>query len=220
MEKVKSYFQKTSSEFDAIYSPDKNLIQKLLHQMFHRVIEQRFEAAFREFGSFSGKSYLDVGCGSGRYLVEAAKRGASRITGIDFSDNMLAIAGRYLKAADFQGRLSLVNQDFLAYHPDGGKHDYVTAIGYFDYISDPEEHLAKLKTAAKSKIIASFPKRWTVRTLLRKVRLGLMRCPVYFYDRRSIVRLLANAGLGQAKIVSLSRDYLVVMDLNVTDGGK
>lgn len=40
-----------------------------------------------------GQSVLDVGCGSGRYLLHALRRGAARVTGVDVSPHMLARAG-------------------------------------------------------------------------------------------------------------------------------
>ena len=39
-----------------------------------------------------GLAVLDLGCGSGERTVEYARRGASRVVGIDISENMLAVA--------------------------------------------------------------------------------------------------------------------------------
>ncbi|HET9820080.1 MAG TPA: class I SAM-dependent methyltransferase [Rhodanobacteraceae bacterium] len=43
-----------------------------------------------------GQSVLDVGCGSGRYMLHALDRGASRITGVDLSVEMLERASAEL----------------------------------------------------------------------------------------------------------------------------
>ena len=45
----------------------------------------------RELGSDSSKTILDIGCGTGRHTVELTRRGW-RVTGIDLSDSMLAVA--------------------------------------------------------------------------------------------------------------------------------
>lgn len=44
-----------------------------------------------------GQSVLDAGCGSGRYLLHALRRGAACVTGVDLSPEMLARAGNALR---------------------------------------------------------------------------------------------------------------------------
>src|SRR5215216_2160507 len=39
-----------------------------------------------------GRAVLDAGCGSGRYLLHALRRGARRVVGVDLSSEMLAQA--------------------------------------------------------------------------------------------------------------------------------
>ena len=43
-----------------------------------------------------GAAVLDVGCGSGRYMLHALRRGAARVIGVDLSAPMLARAGAEL----------------------------------------------------------------------------------------------------------------------------
>ncbi len=45
----------------------------------------------RELGGDTSKTILDIGCGTGRHAVELARRGW-RVTGIDLSESMLAVA--------------------------------------------------------------------------------------------------------------------------------
>lgn len=42
--------------------------------------------------SLRGQAVLDAGCGSGRYMLHALRRGAARVTGVDLSPQMLARA--------------------------------------------------------------------------------------------------------------------------------
>lgn len=49
--------------------------------------------------SLQGLDVLDAGCGSGRYLVHALRRGATRAIGVDLSPSMLARAGDALHRA-------------------------------------------------------------------------------------------------------------------------
>lgn len=48
--------------------------------------------------SLHGQAVLDAGCGSGRYLLHALRRGAARVTGVDLSSRMLARADTALGA--------------------------------------------------------------------------------------------------------------------------
>lgn len=212
MERVQSYFQKTSHGFDAIYSSQKSLQQKIVDFLFHRVVQQRFGVAFQEIGELKGKKLIDVGCGSGRYLLEAARRGASRVTGVDFADSMLELARRYLEAENFTNIAGLFKQDFLQF-PENEQYEYLLAIGFFDYIPNPVDYLKKMKRLVTERLILSFPKKWTVRTPLRWSRLTLAGCPVFFYQKRKVENLLKSVSFHSYKLINLSRDYLAIIDL-------
>ncbi len=43
-------------------------------------------------GDVRGKTICDIGCGSGRFVTEFAKRGAARVTGVDVAPDMLKLA--------------------------------------------------------------------------------------------------------------------------------
>jgi malonyl-CoA O-methyltransferase len=48
--------------------------------------------------TLQGQTVLDAGCGSGRYILHALRRGATRVTGVDLSPEMLQRAGAELSA--------------------------------------------------------------------------------------------------------------------------
>jgi len=50
------------------------------------------DAVLQAVGDVSGKTVLDLGCGSGFLSVLMAKRGAARVIGIDVSEDQLEIA--------------------------------------------------------------------------------------------------------------------------------
>lgn len=50
--------------------------------------------------SLRGMSVLDAGCGSGRYMLHALRRGATRVTGVDLSPEMLVHAAGALRGFD------------------------------------------------------------------------------------------------------------------------
>lgn len=60
-----------------------------------------------------GQAVLDAGCGSGRYLLHALRRGAARATGVDLSLEMLERAGAELAASRPEGKIELVQGDLM-----------------------------------------------------------------------------------------------------------
>jgi malonyl-CoA O-methyltransferase len=52
------------------------------------------------------RAVLDAGCGSGRYLIHALRRGARRVVGVDLSAEMLARASAELRNENEQLRMS------------------------------------------------------------------------------------------------------------------
>ncbi|MEJ1095460.1 MULTISPECIES: class I SAM-dependent methyltransferase [unclassified Pseudoxanthomonas] len=54
-----------------------------------------------------GKHVLDAGCGSGRYLMHALQRGATRTMGVDLSPQMLERAAAELSVCGFDSRYEL-----------------------------------------------------------------------------------------------------------------
>ena len=58
-------------------------------------------------GELAGHSVLDAGCGSGRYLLHALRRGATRVTGVDLSPAMLDRARAELGACQQDGKVEV-----------------------------------------------------------------------------------------------------------------
>jgi malonyl-CoA O-methyltransferase len=61
-----------------------------------------------------GEAVLDVGCGSGRYMLHALRRGAARVIGVDLSPQMLARAGTELAALRTAADIDLVQGSLAA----------------------------------------------------------------------------------------------------------
>ncbi|HEV2679640.1 MAG TPA: class I SAM-dependent methyltransferase [Rhodanobacter sp.] len=58
--------------------------------------------------TLQGQAVLDAGCGSGRYMLHALRRGATRVTGVDFSPEMLDRARAELGASQLDAEIELV----------------------------------------------------------------------------------------------------------------
>lgn len=89
-------------------------------------------------GNVKGKKILDVGCGSGIFMIDFAKMGA-KVVGIDYSDKMLNSAKRELSRfkipkSDFQ--LKRANAVSLPFKDK--KFDVILASGLTDYLTMSE----------------------------------------------------------------------------------
>ena len=97
---------------------------------------------------------VDVGCGNGMYLAEAARRGfAGRVLGVDLSLGMLAVARRRLsgmgKAADGTGPVALANADATALPLGDGVVGLALAAHMLYHVPDPAEALRELRRVTR-----------------------------------------------------------------------
>jgi SAM-dependent methyltransferase len=63
--------------------------RQLRRKMEHRYLVMNFPK------SFEGKTVLDLGCNLGRICLDSAKRGATRVVGVDLSEGMIDVNQRY-----------------------------------------------------------------------------------------------------------------------------
>jgi ubiquinone/menaquinone biosynthesis C-methylase UbiE len=209
-ERVRTHFDADARRFDAIYEKRKGPIRWFVDEIWRGVVGRRFELTLERLTPLEGRRVLDVGCGSGRYCVAFALRGASRVVGLDVAPAMLELARRHADRAE----VAEVCEFRLAGFPHsdgvpGEAFDCCTAMGYFDYVEDPREHLERMRELTSGTLAASFPKSRGVRALLRGLRFRLNRCPLFLYSRDEVEWLLAEAGIDDYELVELDRDYLL-----------
>jgi ubiquinone/menaquinone biosynthesis C-methylase UbiE len=209
-ERVRTHFDADAERFDAIYERRKGPIRWFVDEVWRGVVGTRFELTLERLGPLEGKRVLDVGCGSGRYGVAFALRGASRTVGLDVAPAMLELARHH---ADQAGVGDVCEFRLARFpHSDGVPHevfDCCTAMGYFDYVEDPGEHLERMRELTSGTLTASFPKSRGVRALLRRLRFRLNRCPLFLYSRDEVESLLAEVEIDDYELVELDRDYLL-----------
>jgi SAM-dependent methyltransferase len=86
-----------------------------------------------------GGRLLDVGCGSGRFLFEAARRGYI-VTGLDFNREAIEAARRRFGLTDLhQGSL----EDFVRARPED-RFDVVTAFEVLEHLENPKQFFAQV----------------------------------------------------------------------------
>lgn len=207
-EQVRSHFSATAGEFDAIYSGQKSPLGRWLDRLLRWDMYERFRRTVAECAT-PGLRVLDVGCGSGRFSVAVARAGASEVLGLDFAESMLGIARQLADKEGVGARCRFEAADFMERKfPD--TFDVTLAIGLFDYVADCRPFLRKMRRVSRTKVVATFPRRFTWRAPLRKLRLALRGCPVFFFTRRQVERLMAEAGFHRYTVERIGKIYFVV----------
>lgn len=87
---------------------------------------------------------LDVGCGNGRALVSAFKRGNEKLAGIDLSDKMIAEAKKNIPEAD----LHVGSMDDMSMWDDN-TFSHVMSIEALYYLDDPMQGLKEIRRVLK-----------------------------------------------------------------------
>lgn len=213
-QKVIDHFHADATRFDAIYEDSgKGPVARFIDDVWRGVVKRRLELALQHLQPAAGMRYLDVGCGSGRFCLAYAARGAGHVLGVDFAPGMITIANDLAVKRGHAGVCSYRTGSFPEDVPEKD-FDYSSAIGYFDYVADPVLHMRALRERTRRRIIMSFPKRWEWRVPLRQLRFWRSGCPLHLYTRPDVQRLLDEAGLRRCDWIATDRDYVVVAHLD------
>lgn len=208
------FWDNYSKDFDNIYSHEKSEFYVLIDKIFRRDMYERFQFTIERSHPISDKSILDVGCGPGYYSLAFARQGAKRVIGIDYSEKMIQLANEHLERENLESNCQFLIKDILDYNPDL-KFDIAIAIGFFDYVKDPLPIIKKIRRVTNEKMIFSFPRLFTWRAPIRKMRLMMKKLDVYFYSKRKLKLILESAGLKKYKIEKVGKLYCVVVFLNI-----
>jgi ubiquinone/menaquinone biosynthesis C-methylase UbiE len=208
LEAQRDYWNAETDRFDSIYSQAKGKLAVVLDKTFRRDMYERFAYTLDNAQPIEGRSFLDVGCGTGRYALELARYNAEHVVGIDISERMIEVCRERAREEGLAARTSFVRSDLLNFEP-AGSFDVCLGIGLFDYIRDPLPVLAKMREVTRYAAILSFPRRWTWRAPLRKSRLAVKGCYVRFYSLREVSELLDSAGFVEVDHSTVGKLYCV-----------
>jgi 2-polyprenyl-3-methyl-5-hydroxy-6-metoxy-1,4-benzoquinol methylase len=203
-----AYWNSEVAAFDAIYSHRKSRFENWLDQTFRWDMYARFDYTMLHSEPIAGRTFLDVGCGTGRYAIEFALRGARQVGGIDVSQEMIRVSERRAQEAKVSNQCVFAKGDLLAYQPPE-KFDVCIGIGLFDYIREPLPVLAKMRSVITDRAVISLPLQWTWRAPIRKVRLSLRGCDVFFYSIARMTELLQQAGFRRHEFERVGQLYCV-----------
>ena len=210
MPQVARFWDAAAHEFDAIYSgAGKSALARLLDGFFRQDIYQRFDWVMANAGDVHGKTICDFGCGSGRFVTELAQRGASRVTGVDVAPEMLKLARGLVERGGVDNRCDFVLSDILDWKTNR-LFDITIAIGLWDYIADPRQRLLAIRKMTGGGFLSAWPRFWTWRMPVRKLRLQYIRgCPVYFFSESQIRGLLEETGFEVMSIDTVGKLFCV-----------
>lgn len=201
-QEVGTYFDRAAITFDTFYDQRRSAFMQWVDRKFRSDMFERFRLTFEALAPLEGATVLDVGCGCGPYVVEAVRRGARRVVGLDMAEEMLELARRRVATADCAEPCTFV---LGAYPQDAPPEQFDCAIvmGVMDYVPDGLVFLSALAQQVRRRAVLSFPSTHWFRTPLRRVRYALKRCPVYFYDRARIESLMTSAGFEDVRITKI-----------------
>ncbi|HMK34984.1 MAG TPA: class I SAM-dependent methyltransferase, partial [Desulfomonilaceae bacterium] len=111
---TRAYFDKIPGQWDALYLHE-NRTKYFFNKIFRRALFERHRLTFEQCGDITGATVLDIGCGTGRFSIEFAARGASRVVGIDFSAAMIEYAHTLAQDHNVGDRCYFVRDDFLSH---------------------------------------------------------------------------------------------------------
>lgn len=88
-----------------------------------------------------GESVLDVGCGTGNYLVDLAERGAW-VVGVDSSQNMLEIAKSKLSKTGYAFQLQLAEAETLPFGDN--TFDLALSVLSLEFVNSPQDAVSEM----------------------------------------------------------------------------
>lgn len=129
--------------------------------------------------SWKGKRVLDVGCGTGLFAYEAAKRGAVAL-GVDYSPEGIAIAKEKYKHPNLEYRC----EDILKSKAMREKFDIVVSLGTLEHMDKPLKalHLFKKMLTPEGSILLTCPNWVNPRGLVLMTLKHLFDAPITLAD--------------------------------------
>ena len=209
--RTSQFFDSYAHDFNAIYGNSNTFLNRLINRHLRSSMRMRYEKTIQGCSPIEGKSVLDIGCGPGHYSVALANYGAGRVLGLDFADEMIAIANQQARSAGVGNRCHFARRDFLADSIDG-KFDYTIAMGFMDYMPDPGKTIEKVLSVTSLKAFFSFPADGGILAWQRKLRYR-NRCPLYLYSLPQLHQLFSMARTEQVRYEQIARDYFVTVTI-------
>jgi 2-polyprenyl-3-methyl-5-hydroxy-6-metoxy-1,4-benzoquinol methylase len=170
-------------------------------------------------GPLSGRSILDVGTGTGRGALLLA-RGGARVTGIDASGQMLAVARQ--RAAQQQLAVEFLNGDAHAIPFPDGAFDVAISLRVLMHTPDWRRVIAELCRVSRQGVVFDYPSARSAalgQSVARAAlhRLGARTEPYRVFSDGAIDRALAAAGF---RVAARHRQFVLPIAVHKAIGSR
>ena len=199
-QQAQEYFDSVPEQWDALYSHE-NRLKYAINKWLRKGLFTRHRLTFENCGDLTGAKVLDIGCGTGRFSIECAKRGANRVVGIDFAPSMIEYSQNIAEQMKVADKCKFICDDFLSHQFDE-QFDVVLAQGVFDYVREPEPLFEKIASMKPRRFLASFPKFNLIWSIQRHIRYNWIRkCPIYNYTEEQLKQLYTRAPFTEYELI-------------------
>ena len=156
-----------------------------------RFIDRREKVAVVDaLSPVDDKRILEVACGTGRFTVTLADRGAD-IVGVDISEAMLEQGRTKARAAGVEGAIEFMQADAGGLPFPDDHFDSVFAMRFFHLAHDPEGFMAELRRVSAEQVFFDTFKRYSMRSIYN----WALPMGSRLYSRREVDGMLDAAGL-------------------------
>ena len=167
-----------------------------------RLIDRREkEAVLRAIAPLDGKNVLEIACGTGRFTVLLAERGAN-VVGLDISRAMLAQGREKARDAGVGDRISYLLGDAARLPFPDDHFDAVFAMRFFHLADTPAKFLTEMARVSKEQVFFDTFNDFSTRVVYN----WLLPMGSHLYSREDVERLVSDAGLSLAEE---SHDFVV-----------
>tara|TARA_B110000483_G_scaffold242448_1_gene328338 strand:+ start:1981 stop:2640 length:660 start_codon:yes stop_codon:yes gene_type:complete len=211
LKNVEIFFDGYSSDFDNIYDDkSNNFIQRLINKYLRFSMFNRYQLTINRIKEdINSKNILDIGCGTGRYCNKLAQLDKN-ILGIDVAETMIMNSKELNKS--FENNCKFETIDYLNFSKNNNNvFDYAILMGFFDYIEEPIKIYKSLKKDSKISL-ASFPKKFHILTPQRYIKYNYRKCPIFFYTKNQIEKLMKDIDAKNYQIVDNDREFFVISE--------
>jgi len=215
---IEKYWQKTPGLFSEKYQTD---FLKLLLPV-NAFLFSRRKKVLKLAGNVKGKKILDVGCGSGVFIIDFVKNGAN-VAGVDYSQKMLGLARKEIARYRLpKSKYELIKADATKLPFLNRRFDLVLATGLTDYLTDAqnEKFLEEAARVLKrnGSLIVSFPVDKSPFSFVRsgvglKIRQKFFKLPPIQnqFSLRKIRKFFDKAGLKDVKRTKIFMTMWIVV---------
>lgn len=156
-----------------------------------RLIDRREkEAVLDALGPVEDRNVLEIACGTGRFTVMLAERGAD-IIGLDISEAMLAQGREKARQAGVEDHVEFMRGDAARLPFPDDHFDAVLAMRFFHLADTPAKFMAEMARVSKEQVVFDTFNDFSTRVLYN----SLLPMGSHLYGRDDVESLLAESGL-------------------------